>query len=196
MKVFEQNIESVKTVQRFIKLFHSKRQISKLKRKNCISVFVQGHYVISFCKYAMGKSIIVAENILTKERASVETIMDCNSFHQIKYIKDKLEKEKSCSDKIKIACRFIWTKFFICKLKDHYRGASVLTDFQISFRNRIIFSKIYPSFIYNKQQYNGKIIVSLIVESLFEFPRPYILRIFSYSRDCIPINIREKIFNR
>jgi hypothetical protein len=92
--------------------------------------------------------------------------MDTNSFNQIKLIKDKLAKEKTCSEKIKIACRFIWTKFFVSKLKDHYRGASILTDFQLSFRNRIIFAKAFPNFIYNKQIQTGKIMFTLMVESL------------------------------
>lgn len=44
--------------------------------KNKISVFVNGNDVITFCKYSMGKSFIIAENIVTKDREIVETIMD------------------------------------------------------------------------------------------------------------------------
>lgn len=44
--------------------------------KNKISVFVNGHDIITFCKYSMGKSFIIAENIVTKDREIVETIMD------------------------------------------------------------------------------------------------------------------------
>ena len=41
-----------------------------------------------------------------------------------------------------------------------------MTDFQVSFRNRIIFSKMFNTFVYKRKPIASKIVFSLTVESL------------------------------
>lgn len=183
-------------IQKFIKLGYCKKKLKALKNKTKIAVFVQGCDVITYCKYLMGKSFLVAENIFTKDRESMETIMDFNSFQEISLIKDKLSKEKTCKDKLKLTCKYIWTRFFISKLKDHIKSVTVMTDFQISFRNRAIFSKLFNNFIYKRKHVSTNIVFTLSVESLLEFPRPYVLRIFTVHKGPIVVDITTKIYNK
>lgn len=92
MKNCSKQVEAVKKIQKFMKLSFCKKRVKALKSKAKITVFVVGGDVITYCKYLMGKSFLIAENIFTKDREAMETIMDFNSFQEIVLIKDKLLK--------------------------------------------------------------------------------------------------------
>lgn len=137
-----------------------------LRVKNKIFAVVNGNDVITYCRYSTGKSLIIVENIVTKDREVIETLMDFNSFKTVSLIKDKLSKEKTCKDKLKMTCKYIWTRFFVTKLKDHIQKSVIMTEFQISFRNRLVFVKEFTNFIYKKKLVFSKIVFSLTGECL------------------------------
>lgn len=127
IKNFQSKTLEIRRLQKFIKFCNCKRKINKLKIKNKIFVFVFGHDIITYCKYSMDKSFIIAENYANKDREIVETIIDLDSFKFISVIKDKLIKEKTCKDKLKLTCKYIWTKFFISKLRTHFKATTILS---------------------------------------------------------------------
>jgi hypothetical protein len=89
--------------------------------------------------------------------------MDAQAFKYVYLIKNKINKERSCKDKLKMICKFVWTKYFINKLRNHYKGAGKLTDFQIGFKNRFIFTKSFNTFIYKRRIQYHNIYVSMLV---------------------------------
>ena len=138
------------------------------------------------------------ENIENRDREEVETFFDSNLFNLIDFFKEKLSSIVSCKDKIKMLFKYARSKIFITKLRNHFRGASKLTDFQDSFRNRIIFAKLFDYYTFDHKKIKGKIVFMLIVESLIEIPRPYIFRIFTIEKceGTLEIDIKKKIFNK
>lgn len=95
-----------------------------------------------------------------------------------------------------MTCKYIWTRFFVTKLKDHIKKAVVMTDFQISFQNRFVFAKEFNSFIYKKKLVFAKIVFSLTVECLLEFPRPYVFRIYTVLEGSVIVDIVARIYNK
>lgn len=128
MQRCESCMPAITAIQKFIKQVYSKKQIAQLRIRNKISVYIIGNEVISFCKYSSGRHFLIVENVISKDRELIETMINCMpSFHNLHMIKDKLIKERTCKDKIKLAFKFLWTKFFITQFKNHYRNPNILT---------------------------------------------------------------------
>lgn len=50
----------IQKVQNFIRFANSKKKVENLRKINKISSLVSGHYVITFCKYSNGKTLLIA----------------------------------------------------------------------------------------------------------------------------------------
>ena len=148
MAHMKEEVKSLIEIQKNIRLFLSKVKLQKLLTNTRLLVKVHGKIIYTLKRCLNAKTTITIENIETRDHETKETFLDISSFNLIDVIRDKLNAIPTCKEKVRILTKFARGKIFITKLRNHFRESSQLTDFQESFRNRIVFAKIYPVFLY------------------------------------------------